>query len=698
MNLFCDLTAMEQKLLQLLQTCKNVKELKQTHLQILINGLQDRSFIVPKLVSLSSDLISLDFAINVFRNSCSPNVIAYNTMIKCFIGKSHKDSLRTYNQMRTSLISPNSFTFTFLLRSFESVEALEDGIAQRDVVSWNTMIGAYMANGKIESAIGLFESMPERNIVTWNSVVAGLSKIGIMELARSVFERMPERNEISWNSMISGYIRVGDVKTAKSIFNQMPLKSVVSWTAMISGYTMIGDLELARRTFDQMPVKNVVSWNAMIACYVHNHMFDQALSLFRHMLINGECKPDQTTLISVVSACTHLGSLEHGTWIDSYIKKNKFDLSNPLGNALIDMFAKCGDIKNAKAVFDQMTKRCIITWTTMVSGLAVNGQCREALALYDRMCLEGIKPDDVIFIAVLSACTHGGLVEEGKSVFDQMVYEFGIKPRIEHYGCMVDLLGRAGRLEEAVRFVESMHVEPNAVIWATLLSASKIHGNEILLESVTKKILDREPSNPSYLTLITNLISSVGRWDDALNFRVAMRHQGMEKIPGCSSIQIGNMVHEFLAKDVRHGKRKEIYGVLRNLNGHLKMVGCKTREGTPDSEYSVLVVEFASSNKFTKAFYEQLTTEHWSLKSSEKQELKGSIDTGRCTGSLEYLWMQLIHILFFPFYLKVEIHHLEWREYKDKDCFNEKICHPGMVHNLYFPISMQLCKQSMDQR
>ncbi|KAI8013237.1 Pentatricopeptide repeat-containing protein [Camellia lanceoleosa] len=521
---------MEQKLLQLLQTCKNVKELKQTHLQILINGLQDHSFIVPKLVTISSDLISLDYAINVFRNSCSPNVIAHNTVIKCFIGKSHKDSLRTYNQMRTSLISPNSFTFTFLLRSFESVEALEDGssvhchivkfgfnssvfvqnklldfyakcgsldlackvfeeLPQRDVVSWNTMIGAYMASGKIESAIGLFESMPQRNIVTWNSVVAGLSKTGIMELARSVFERMPERNEISWNSMISGYIRIGDVKTAKSIFNQMPQKSVVSWTAMISGYTTIGDLELARRTFDQMPVKNVVSWNAMIACYVHNHMFDQALSLFRHMLINGECKPDQTTLISVVSACTHLGSLEHGTWIDSYIKKNKFDLLNPLGNALIDMFAKCGDIKNAKAVFDHMTKRCIITWTTMVSGLAVNGQCREALALYDRMCLEGIKPDDVIFIAVLSACTHGGLVEEGKSVFDQMVYEFGIKPRIEHYGCMVDLLGRAGRLEEAVRLRESMHVEPNAVIWAILLSACKIHGNEILLESVTKRFL-----------------------------------------------------------------------------------------------------------------------------------------------------------------------------------------------------------------
>ncbi|PSS00094.1 Pentatricopeptide repeat-containing protein [Actinidia chinensis var. chinensis] len=605
---------MEQKLLRWLQKCKSIKQLKQTHRQIFIYGLQHSSFIVPKLITLCSELISLDYAINVFRNSYSPNVISYNTMIKCFIGKSHKDALVTYNQMRASLISPNSFTFTFLMRCFKSFEALDDGRAvhnhivklgfdssvfvqntlldfyagcgenlgfacqvfeempERDVVSWNTMIGAYMADGKIESAIGLFESTPERNVVTWNSVVAGLSKAGNMDLAQSVFEQMPERNEVSWNSMISGYIRACDVKTAESVFHQMPRKTVVSWTAMISGYTMIADLESARRTFDQIPVKNVVSWNAMIACYVHNHVFDQALSLFRHMLIDGKCKPDQTTFISVLSACAHLGSLEQGKWIDSYIKKNKFDLSNPLGNALIDMFAKCGDIENARAVFDQIGKRCIITWTTMVSGLAVNGQCIEALELFDRMCSEGMKPDDVIFIAVLSACTHGGMVEEGKRVFAKMVFEFSIKPRIEHYGCMVDLLGRAGKLEEAIRFVESMHIEPNAVIWATLLGACKIHGNGILLESVTKKILDQEPSNPSYLTLITNLNSSVGRWEDALTFRVAMRHQGMEKVPGCSSIQIGNSVHEFIAKDTRHGQRKEIYVILDSLNGHLKVV------------------------------------------------------------------------------------------------------------------------------
>uniref|UniRef100_A0A7N2MJN0 Chlororespiratory reduction 4 n=1 Tax=Quercus lobata TaxID=97700 RepID=A0A7N2MJN0_QUELO len=536
-----------------------------------MHGLHESDFVLPKLITLASELVSLDYAVRIFRNSQYPNVISYNTMIKCFVGRTHQGALRVYDQMKALAILPNSFTFTFLLRCFESFEALGDGrvihgdivklgfgssvfvqntlldfyakcggnldsacrvfeeMPERDVVSWNSMISGYMAHGEVEFAIGLFDLMPEMSMVSWNSVVSGLSKAGNMELARSVFERMPERNEVSWNSMISGYVRLGDIKSAQYIFDQMPKRTVVSWTAMISGCTMIGDLESARNVFDQMQFKNVFSWNAMIAGYVHNHEFDRAFYVFHQMLIDGKCRPDQTTLLSVLSACSHMGSLEHGKWIDSYTKRNNFDGSP-----------------------------------------SFNGQCKEALALFGRMHVEGIKPDDVIFIAVLSACTHGGLVEEGERVFDQMVHKFGIVPRIEHYGCMVDLLGRAGKLEEAVRFIKGMHLEPNAVIWATLLVSCKIHGNGDMLESVTRKIMELEPSNPNYLTLISNLSASIGQWRDALISRVAMRQQGMEKVPGCSSIQVGDKVNEFLARDTSHEERKEIYWALSCLNGHLK--------------------------------------------------------------------------------------------------------------------------------
>ncbi|XP_042007729.1 pentatricopeptide repeat-containing protein At3g29230-like [Salvia splendens] len=603
---------MEHRLGIILQKCKTANQLKQIHLQILINGLKHSNFLAVKLMPLSSDLISFDHALKLFNDLPTPNLIFHNTLIKCSIGKSHKIAAVAFNRLRESDILANSFTFTFLLSCFASFQKLRcgetvhghvlkigyscsvfvmnnlldfyskcaadlgvvvkvfDEMSERDVVSWNTMIRAYMSCGEVACAMRLFEAMPEKNLVSWNTVVSGLVKGGRMELADEVFLRMPERNSVSWNTMISGYIKLGELGRARELFDQMPERSVASWTTMVSGYATNGDIASARMVFDQMPSKNVISWNAMIAGCVSNSAFDEALSVFQEMLVDGRCMPNQTTLISILSACTHSNSLEHGRWIESYMRKNKFELSLPLGNALIDMFAKCGDLESAEIIFHKMPRRCIITWTTMISGLAVNGRCREALDLFDTMCAEGQEPDDVIFIAVLSACTHGGLLEEGKALFNRMVQDFGIEARIEHYGCMVDVLARAGKIEEAIRFTESMHLEANSVIWATLLSACKLHGNRDLMELLNTKILEQEPNNANYLKLITDLSSSAGQWQEASIFRVAAREQGREKVTGCSSIHVGESVHEFVAKDTSHPQRKEVYKALRSLNRQMK--------------------------------------------------------------------------------------------------------------------------------
>ncbi|KAL7596246.1 hypothetical protein Lser_V15G29048 [Lactuca serriola] len=608
---------MARKMLRFLQKCKNTDHLKQTHLQILVNGLKDNDSLLHNLITVSSDLISVDYAFNVLQTSNSPDVIAYNTTIKCFIGRENNstafNALRAYKQMRSRafLVPPNSFTFTFLLKTIEGLDVgrmihgevlkmgldassvfvgntllnfyakcgndgvdlaskVFDEMPERDTVSWNTMIAMYMDCQEVESAIKLFESMPKRSIVTWNSVITGLAKNGKMESARSVFDKMPERNEVSWNCLISGYVKAGDLKNAENMFDKMPVKSVVTSTSIISGYAASGDLESARKMFNQMGTKrNVVTWNAMIAGYVNKSQFNDALSLFHFMLLDNKCKPDHITLISILSASSHLGSLENGKWISSYINKNKINLSTPLGNALIDMFTKCGDIENGKSVFNKMSNKCIITWTTMVSGLAVNGKCKEALNFFNKMCDEGIKPDDVMFIAVLSACNHGGMVKEGKSLFHKMVNFYGIKPKIEHYGCLIDLLARKGELHEAIRLIENMDLEANSVIWATVISACKLHGNGELFEYVSKKVLDKEGLNSGYLTLITNLSSSIGRWEDALRFRLEMREKGIEKIPGCSLIQIGDCVHEFVARDTNHVQRSDIYEILECLNDDL---------------------------------------------------------------------------------------------------------------------------------
>ncbi|MQL68959.1 hypothetical protein Taro_001229 [Colocasia esculenta] len=607
---------MEQALLRILQQCRNAKELKQTHLQILARGLGQSCPLLPKLVDVSAAVHSLDYAVRVFRATQTHNVVVHNNMVKCFAAhKCPTGAFSTYDRMKALGVSPNNFTFTFLLKACESREFFEGGkevhaqiirygfvsnvfvqntlldfyskccrelafarrifdeMPERDVVSWNAMVSAYAIRGDMELALVLFESMPERNVVSWNSVITGLSKAGDMHLAQLIFNRMAVRNVVSGNAMITGYVACSNMEAARSIFEQMEEKNVVTWSAMVSGYIKFGHKEAARKLFYQMPVKSVVSWNAMIAGYNQNCRYDLALQAFQEMLIDGRCMPDEVTLIIVASACGHLGSLEHGNWVYSYMKKNGFEFSISLGNAIIDMFSKCGDMKSSVAVFHQMTRRCVITWTTMIWGLAINGQCREAFSLFEEMCSLRAEPDDVTFIAVLSACTHGGLVEEGRRTFAQMVEEFGIKPKIEHYGCIVDLLARAGNLEEAIQFIRSMPMEPNAVIWAALLSSCKLYGNEELVDFVSRKMAELEPLDPGHQVLLVNSSAYIGRWEGVSSMREAMRQDGVEKIPGCSSIQVGGEVHEFLAKDLSHKRRGEIYEVLGGLAEIVRHVG-----------------------------------------------------------------------------------------------------------------------------
>ncbi|ONK54890.1 uncharacterized protein A4U43_UnF10020 [Asparagus officinalis] len=605
---------MEKRMIQILRKCRNLRELKQTHANILVHGLGESNMVLPKLIDLSSTFKSLDYATHILAHSHRPNTVVFNSMMKSFIERNHQnEAFLTYSKMRGLGIPPNYFTSTILAKACESMGSLEytsgihaqiikcgfgcdvfvqntllyvysncgdlnlarqvfDEMLERDVVSWNSMVGAYMAHEDTDQAMTLFELMPTRNLISWNTLISALCKAGDMKSARSVFDRMPIRDANSWNAMITAYVTCNDILAARSIFDQMKDKDVVSWTAMISGYTKIGDMESARSLFDQMTVKNVISWNAMISGYSQNSRFDEALSMFQNMLLDGLFLPDEATLVSVVSACSQLGSLEHGNWVYSYIKKNNLNLTMPLGNALINMFSKCGDIRTAEYVFNQTTMKCVITWTTMVSGLAFNGQCREALALFKRMCAEGIEPDDIIFITVLSACSHGGLTEEGQEIFNLMIKHYMIKPRIEHYNCMIDLLGRAGKFEEAIEFIESMPFEPTAVIWATLLSFCSANVNNEFIEVLSQKIANLDPSNPGYRVLISNSSALKGRWNNVMEVRGSMRREGIEKMPGCSSIQIGREVHEFLVKDSKHKRRKEIYEALDELTEVMKKV------------------------------------------------------------------------------------------------------------------------------
>ncbi|XP_040382044.1 pentatricopeptide repeat-containing protein At3g29230-like [Oryza brachyantha] len=607
---------MEQELLRILRTLGSPHHLRQAHARLVAAGLSASPRLLPALVAAAFSAHSPRHASAALRAAGpAASSVSHNTLIERLAGaRGHRpvpaDALAAYTAMLAAGVPPNGFTFTFLLRAcallgfprpcrcvhgqivrwgfgsevfvqntlldvyyrcggpgrVAAARQVFDEMVDRDVVSWNSIIGVYMSSGDYTGAMELFEAMPERNVVSWNTLVAGFARVGDMVTAQTVFDRMPSRNAISWNLMISGYASSGDVEAARSMFDRMDQKKdVVSWTAMVSAYAKIGDLDTAKELFDHMPLKNLVSWNAMITGYNHNSRYGEALRTFQLMMLEGRFRPDEATLVSVVSACAQLGSVEYCNWISSFIRKSNVHLTIALGNALIDMFAKCGDVGRAQSIFYEMKTRCIITWTTMISGFAFNGLCREALLVYNNMCREGVELDDMVFIAALAACVHGGLLQEGWSIFNEMVEQYNIQPRMEHYGCVVDLLGRAGNLQEAVLFIESMPLEPSVVIWATLLSSCVAHGNAEFIDYVSKKITELEPFNSSYQVLVSNSSALEGRWDGVIGARTIMRNWGIEKVPGSSSIQVGSEVHEFLAKDTMHERRKEIYETVDGL-------------------------------------------------------------------------------------------------------------------------------------
>uniref|UniRef100_A0A0E0LJ43 Pentatricopeptide repeat-containing protein n=1 Tax=Oryza punctata TaxID=4537 RepID=A0A0E0LJ43_ORYPU len=525
---------MEQELLRILRTLDSPAHLTQAHARLLAAGLAATPRLLPAL-----GVPPNGFTFTFLLRACAllglprPCGCVHGQIVRCGFG--------------SDVFVQNALMDVYYrcggggAGGVGAARQVFDEMVDKDVVSWNSIVGVYMSSGDATGAMGLFEAMPERNVVSWNTVVAGFARTGDMVTARTVFDRMPSRNAVSWNLMISGYATSGDVEAARSVFDRMDQKDVVSWTAMVSAYAKIGDLDTAKELFDHMPVKNLVSWNAMITGYNHNSRYDEALRTFQLMMLEGRFRPDEATLVSVVSACAQLGSVEYCNWISSFIGKSNTHLTVALGNALIDMFAKCGDVGRAQSIFYKMETRCIITWTTMISGFAFNGLCREALLVYNNMCREGVELDGTVFIAALAACTHGGLLQEGWSIFNEMVEQYNIQPRMEHYGCVVDLLGRAGNLQEAILFIESMPLEPSVVIWVTLLSSCVAHGNAELIDALE------------------------GRWDGVIGARTSMRNWGIEKVPGSSLIQVGSEVHEFLAKDTRHERRKEIYETVDGL-------------------------------------------------------------------------------------------------------------------------------------
>lgn len=383
----------------------------------------------------------------------------------------------------------------------------------------------------------VFDEMIVRDVVSYNALLGAHARGGEdMSSARRVFDGMPVRNVISWNAMVVGYANCGDLESARLVFEEMPQKNVVSWTAMIVGYTRCGVLDVARALFEMMPERNLVSWTVMINGYAQNGQPVEALALFRRMEVD-RMKPDAFTMTGVISASAQLGGAELANSISSYVEKNGIERNEKVLTALADMHAKCGNMEEACRVFNEIPEPDVFSYSALITGLASHGYGIRALEIFSRMQAENIEPDHITFVGVLNACSHTGLINDGLSFWKSMIEDYKIEPGPDHYACMVDMLGRAGQLNEAHGLIKSMPSGPHCGALGALLAACRTYDDVEIAEIVAEQLFELEPDNTGNYMLLASIYASRERWDDAARVREVMNERGINKLAGCSWIE-----------------------------------------------------------------------------------------------------------------------------------------------------------------
>ncbi|KAL6338755.1 hypothetical protein AAG906_023905 [Vitis piasezkii] len=434
---------------------------------------------------------------------------------------------------------------------------------QRNTASWNAMISGLVRYDRVEEASRLFEEMPRRNVISYTAMVDGYAKIGEIEQARALFNCMPQKNVVSWTVMISGYVENGKFDEAEKLFAQMPDKNIVAMTAMITGYCKEGKTDKAKILFDQIPCRDLASWNAMITGYAQNGSGEEALKLHSQMLKMG-MQPDHSTLVSVLTACSSLASLQEGRKTHVLVLKSGYESHISICNALITMYCKCGSILDSELAFRQIDHPDVVSWNAMIAAFARHGFYDRALASFGQMRSNRVEPDGITFLSLLSACGHAGKVHESLNWFNSMIESYKIAPRPEHFACLVDILSRGGQVEKAYKIIQEMPFEADCGIWGALLAACHVHLNVKLGELAAKKIVELEPQNSGAYVVLSNIYAAAGMWGEVTRVRGLMREQGVKKQPAYSWMEIDNKVHFFLGDDASH---PEIHRIRLELKG-----------------------------------------------------------------------------------------------------------------------------------
>ncbi|ONI25205.1 hypothetical protein PRUPE_2G288700 [Prunus persica] len=566
----------------------SLTQIKELHAHLIRTQLdKDPSSVSEVVRYYALSPLFLEKALLVFNQIEQPTLLIWNHMIRGLSQSGQfSEAIHVYNRMYRQGLAGNHLTFIFIFKAcarapdivhgqtvhthalklgFEPylfvsnalihmysscgylgfAQKMFDGMRERDLVSWNSLICGYSQCNRFENVLGLFKAMQAANVradaVTMMKVILACNYLGEWEIADSMVNYV-EENHVDidvylGNTMIDMYGRRGLANLAREVFDRMHERNIVSWNSMIKGYAKAGNFVNARKLFNEMPKRNVVSWTSMITGYSQANQHAEAVSLFEEMM-GANVRADEITVASVLSACAHVGSLDVGEAVHRYTRKNGVKADIYVGNALIDMYCKCGVAEKALEVFQWMEEKDSVSWTSVISGLAVNGFADSALEIFSRMLREGIRPTHGMFVGILLACAHAGLVEKGLEYFESMEKIHGLMPEMKHYGCVVDLLSRSGEVDKAYEFIQNMPIVPDVVVWRILLSACKVHGNVALAEVVTNKLLELDPSNSGNYVLSSNTYAASDRWEDVIRMRELMDESNVQKPFGRSSIEI----------------------------------------------------------------------------------------------------------------------------------------------------------------
>ncbi|KAK8947249.1 Pentatricopeptide repeat-containing protein [Platanthera zijinensis] len=567
----------------------NLASLKQIHAIAIAAGFSGDATTVRRIIRLAALSLpgDMEYASLLFHRFERPDSSLCNAMLQGY-------SLRSQYAAAVALFTgnyatPDEHTFPVLLKCLSNSGAASNpeqihaqifklGLGT-DLFIQNSLLSCYAKGGELNSARNLFGEMPHRDAISWNAMVLGHVKNHHPEQGLEYFIKMKssgvEIDRVIIVSVFSGCAITGNIWLAASvqafyIESGRVVRDVYIDSALVDMYGKCGFCADARKVFDEMPLRNVVSWSSLISVHVHCNRFKEALSIFSNMLECGP-NPNQVTVTTTLAACAHLGALEHGRWVHRYMSRVGMQLNSITGTALINMYAKCGRIVDSLSVFRKLEGRDTYSWTAMINGLAMHGFASECHLLFSEMLHQSVQPNEVTFLGVLSACSHAGLVSECKLYFDRMVKVHGITPKLEHYGCVVDVLCRAGHLEEALVFVENMPVDPSAAIWGSLFGACMIRKDFVMGEKIGEHMIGVEPENGGGYVFLMNMYSGLQRWKEAAGMRMKMRQRKTEKAGGCSWLEVNGVTHEFLAGDGAHALSLDLCDVLDGMSTVMKL-------------------------------------------------------------------------------------------------------------------------------